>query len=40
MPDSLLGLWASLTLVAVIVAAAAYAALFLWDFLYLGGGHW
>lgn len=40
MPDSLFGTWASLFLLAVVVAAFGYVAGFLWDYLYLSGGHW
>ncbi len=40
MPDSILGLWAALMVAAVSMMAAGYVAAFLWDYLYLSGGHW
>ncbi len=39
-PDSLLGIWASLMVASVCMLAFGYLAAFLWDYLYLSGGHW
>ncbi len=39
-PSSLLGLWASLTLLGLVAASAGYVAGFLVDYLYLSGGRW